>query len=92
MPRIFRSTRRYDKQMAALEKPAFKQAIKAMQLFMDDPARPSLRVKKVQGTANFFELRVNRSLRIIIEITNTDGNEVATFFIIGTHDEVFPPQ
>ena len=92
MTRRFRSTRKFDKQFNFLEKNASKQAIKAIELYMEDPTHPSLRFKKIQGTGSFYEIRVNQSIRIIIEVTSQGPDQINTFYIVGTHDEVFPPR
>lgn len=59
MTRRFRSTRKFDKQFSLLDKNASKQAIKAIELYMEDPTLPSLRFKKIQGTGNFYEISVS---------------------------------
>lgn len=85
MTRHFKSTRKFDKQFKQLDLKFSKQAEKAIELFISDPRHPSLQYKKVQGTDNFYEIRVNKSVRIIIEET-TDGNDlINTLYIIGTH-------
>lgn len=92
MNRRFRSTRKFDKQIISLDKNTRKQANKAIELFMQDPAHPSLRLKKVKGTACYYEISVNLSVRIIVEIENSsDSEQINTFYIIGKHEEVFPP-
>lgn len=90
MTRKFRSTRKFDQQFNALEQRIQKQATKTLKLFMEDPTHPSLRFKKVQGTANFFEISVNMSIRIIVEIKSDDNDQINTLYIIGKHEEVFP--
>ena len=93
MTRRFQSTHKFDKQFNSLTKNNNnKQAIKAIELFIENPSHPSLRFKKIQGTNNFYEIRVNQSIRIVIEITSQDTDQLNTFYIIGTHDEVFPPK
>lgn len=92
MTRRFRSTRKFDKQCKSLDNNSFKQAVKAIELFMSEPSHPSLRYKKIQGTNSFFEISVNMSIRIIIEITSEGQDQNNTFYIIGTHNEVFPPK
>ncbi|MHB8171793.1 MAG: addiction module toxin RelE [Thermincolia bacterium] len=90
MTRKFRSTRKFDKQFKKLDTKIIKQAKKAIELFINDPTHPSLRFKKVQGTSTFYEISVNMSTRIIVEVT-VEGNDLLnTFYIIGTHEEVFP--
>ncbi|MHB9093494.1 MAG: type II toxin-antitoxin system RelE family toxin [Eubacteriales bacterium] len=90
MTRKFRSTRKFDKQFKALDKTSIKQAEKAIELFINDPTHPSLRLKKVKGTEDFYEISVNMSVRIIIEINSQGKNQINTFYIIGKHEEVFP--
>ena len=92
MTRRFRSTRKFDKQMRSLDQKSLKQAVKAMNLFMEDSDHQSLRFKKIRGTNNFYEIRVNKSIRIIIEVTSQGKDQMNTLYIIGTHDEVFPPK
>lgn len=92
MTRLFRSTRKYDKLFKSLNTKLSKQATKAMEAYMVNPSHPSLRFKKIQGTSNFYEISVNMSIRIVIEITSEGSDQINTFFIIGPHDDVFPPK
>jgi len=92
MTRRFRATRKFDKQFKSLDNKTNKQALKAIEIFMTDPSHPSLRYKKLQGTNNFYEKSVNMSVRIIIEVTSESQDQINTFFVIGTHDEVLPPK
>lgn len=92
MTRRFSSTRKFDKQLITLDKITRKQAIKAIELFMKDPAHPSLRLKKVKGTNCYYEISVNMSIRIIVEIKkSSNSDQINTFYIIGKHEDVFPP-
>ncbi len=90
MTRRFRSTRKFDKQFKSLDQKTIKQATKTIDLFIKDPTHPSLRLKKVQGTENFFEVSVNMSIRIIIHISSDGNDQLNTFYIIGKHEDVFP--
>lgn len=90
MARKFRSTRKFDRQFKALDEKTARQAAKAMGFFIQDPAHPSLRLKKIQGTDVFYEIRVNVSVRIVVEIVNQNRDQVNTFYVIGKHEEVFP--
>ncbi len=92
MTRRFRSTRKFDKQFKQLNSKTLKQAQKAIELFMSDPTHPSLRYKKIQGTDNFYEISVNMSIRIIIEVTSEASDQINTLYVIGTHNDVFPPK
>ena len=90
MARKFRSTRKFDKQFKALDEKTARQAAKAIEFFIQDPAHPSLRLKKIQGANVFYEIRVNMSIRIVVEIVNQNRDQINTFYIIGKHEEVFP--
>jgi len=92
MTRKFRSTRKFDKQFKSLEQKNINQAKKTIDLFIKDPTHPSLRYKKVQGTDNFFEISANMSIRIIVEVTTEGTDQINTFYIVGKHEEVFPPK
>jgi mRNA-degrading endonuclease YafQ of YafQ-DinJ toxin-antitoxin module len=92
MTRKFRSTRKFDKMFKSLDNKSYKQASKSIDLFMSDPSHPSLRYKKIQGTSNLYEISVNMSIRIIIEVTSEGQDQLNTFYIIGTHNDVFPPK
>lgn len=89
MTRKFRSTRKFDKQFKSLDHKIVKQATKAIDLFIKDPTHPSLRLKKVQGTENFFEISVNKSIRIIVAIKPEGNDQINTFYVIGKHEDVF---
>ncbi|KJS21426.1 MAG: toxin RelE [Clostridiaceae bacterium BRH_c20a] len=86
MTRRFRSTRKFDKQFKQLDSKSSKQAAKAIELFISDPSHPSLRFKKIQGTNNFYEISVNMSIRIVVEVTTKENDQIIIFYIIGTHD------
>lgn len=81
--------RKFDKQFKLLDANIIKQATKTIELFIKNPTHPSLRFKKVQGTDNFFELSVNMSVRIIVEIVSEGQDQINTFYIIGKHEDVF---
>ena len=57
---------------------------KALMLLVMNVRHPSLRVKKIQGTDDIYELRVTRNYRISFEIEE-DG-----YFLrkVGKHDEL----
>lgn len=90
MTRKFRSARKFDKQFKSLDAQIIKQATKTIELFIKDPTHPSLRLKKVQGTENYYEISVNMSIRIIVQIISKEKDQINTFYIIGKHEEVFP--
>ena len=70
----------YQKLSAVLQK----QVDKALMLLSVNVRHPSLRVKKVQGTDDIYELRVTRSYRISFEIEE-DG-----YFLrkVGKHNDL----
>ena len=76
MTRRFRSTRKFDKQFNQLDSRASKQATKAIEMFITDPSYPSLRYKKIKGTNNFYEISVNMSIRIIVEVTSENNDQI----------------
>ena len=90
MTKRFISTRKFDKQFKTLDSKTQKQSSKAIELFIKDPTHPSLRFKKIQETDNFYEISVNMSIRIVIEITKGDNDQINTFYIIGKHEDVLP--
>ncbi|MDO9534746.1 MAG: addiction module toxin RelE [Bacillota bacterium] len=92
MNRRFISTRKFDKQIKMLDKKTQKQAAKAMEFFIKDLTHFSLRFKRIQGTDNFFEISVNMSIRIIVELKESNNDQINTFYIIGKHEDVLPPK
>lgn len=90
MARKFRATRKFDRQFKALDEKTARQAAKAIEFFIQDPTHPSLRLKKIQGTDACYEIRVNISIRIVVEIVNQNRDQVSTFYVIGKHEEDFP--
>jgi mRNA-degrading endonuclease RelE of RelBE toxin-antitoxin system len=89
MARKFRATLKFDKQFKALDQKTARQAAKAIEFFIQDPAHPSLRVKKIRGADDFYEIRVNMSIRIVVEIISQGQDQINTFYVIGKHEEVF---
>jgi mRNA-degrading endonuclease RelE of RelBE toxin-antitoxin system len=55
---------------------------KALRLFAADPRHPSLRVKRIKGTADIWEARASDDLRITFELIE-DG---ARLRVVGHHD------
>jgi mRNA interferase RelE/StbE len=58
-------------------------ARKSIENLIADIRYPALRVKKIKGTGNIWEARVNRSLRMTFQI---DGDTII-LRKIGQHDE-----
>ena len=89
MNREFVLTRRFEKDVACLTKQAAAQMEKALALYFQNPRHPSLQCKKIQGTLNLYEIRINLALRIVVEIVREENIETNYFLLIGTHDQVF---
>jgi mRNA interferase RelE/StbE len=64
-------------------------AKKAFRLFQEDPRHPSLVVKKIKGTADIWEGRVDQQYRFTFQYEkDTDsGERVVVFRNIDNHDE-----
>lgn len=59
-------------------------AEKQFRIFLTNPNRPSLRIKKVQGTKDIWEGSITKGIRFTFEIAK-DGYILRR---IGKHDEV----
>ena len=57
-------------------------------LYLEDPAHPSLRVKRVRGTARIWEMSITMNYRLTFE---AEGERVM-LRRIGTHDVLRQPQ
>jgi mRNA interferase RelE/StbE len=61
-------TARFRRAYSGLEDREAEHVRKALRLLAADLRHPSLRVKKIQGTARIWEARASRSLRITFEV------------------------
>ena len=86
-PYKIKFTGRFVRSYKELEKATRTQVDKALQLLITNPKHPSLRVKRIKGTKNIWEARVDMSIRITLRF---EGN-VIQLRNVGTHDEVFRP-
>jgi mRNA-degrading endonuclease RelE of RelBE toxin-antitoxin system len=59
-------------------------AEKQFKIFINNPAHPSLGIKKIQGTENIWEGRITKSIRFSFQIYK----DVYIIRRIGGHDEV----
>jgi mRNA-degrading endonuclease YafQ of YafQ-DinJ toxin-antitoxin module len=80
--RLFYSER-FQRAYADLEDEQVKLVKKALRLLTSDPRHPSLRVKKMQGTADIWEARASRSLRLTFEMRG----DVILLRNVGAHNE-----
>ena len=78
----FRRTARFERAYAKLTAAQAARVVEAIDRFAKDPAHPSLRVKRMQGTANIWEARASDSLRFTFE---RDG-DVVVLRNVGAHD------
>lgn len=62
--------------------PLRKQSESALRKFASDPEIPGLRIKKIQGTQNLWELSVNMDVRIVWY----PDRDIAVLLDIGPHD------
>jgi mRNA-degrading endonuclease RelE of RelBE toxin-antitoxin system len=76
-------TERFQRAYAELDDPQSELVKKALRLLTSNPRHPSLRVKKVQGTADIWEARASRSLRLTFEMRD----DVILLRNVGAHDE-----
>ena len=83
MPYRFTFTHRFQKHFKPLAAQEKKQLMKKLQLLAKNPAHPSLRTKRIQGTDDLFESSVNMDIRIIWHFEN---NEMIILGDIGHHD------
>ena len=56
-------------------------------LFLEDPSHPSLRVKRIKGTARIWEMSVTMSYRLTFE----QEGQTVLLRRIGTHDVLRQP-
>lgn len=76
-------TKRFLKNFKRLNAAEKVQLKKKLELLMQDPLYPSLRTKRIQGTASLFEFSVNMDVRVIWEY---EGDTLILLLDIGHHD------
>lgn len=76
-------TKRFLKNFKRLNAAEKAQLEKKLELLMQDPLYPSLRTKRIQGTASLFEFSVNMDVRVIWEY---EGDTLILLLDIGHHD------
>ncbi|MCX5810794.1 MAG: hypothetical protein NTX36_15730 [Proteobacteria bacterium] len=77
-------TRIFEKRFTKLPEHLQEKTEKAIRLLIRDMLHPSLHTKKVGGTKDIFEARVDYHYRF----TFTIRNDVITLRVVGNHDEV----
>lgn len=76
-------TTRFADGYRALPESLQKKTDKALRFLADNPAHPSLRLKKMQGAGGIWEARVDRSCRMTLEV-HPDHYLLRN---VGKHDE-----
>ena len=72
--------RKHYKTLSNQEKQQFQNKLR---LFAENPMHPSLRTKRIQGTANLFEFSVNMDIRVIWFY---EGDSLVVLIDVGHHD------
>lgn len=83
MAYAFTFTPRFQKNFKNLTVQEKKQLKNKLQLLAENPFHPSLRTKRIQGTAELFECSVNMDLRIIWYY---EGDKIMILADVGHHD------
>ncbi len=76
-------TKRFEEAYRALPKTLQGKTNKALQFLSDNPAHPSLRLKKIKGIYNIWEARIDKSCRMTLEV----HPDYYLLRNIGKHDE-----
>lgn len=84
---LFRRTQRFKKAFKALPVDVQAKAVKAFRLLAEDMRHPSLHIKKIQGTENIWEGRIDRQYRFTFHFESEGGQTVLVFRNIDHHDE-----
>jgi mRNA-degrading endonuclease RelE of RelBE toxin-antitoxin system len=84
---IYRRTSRFNKQYQLLPVEIKKKAQKAFQLFGENPDHPSLRIKRVKGTREVWEGRIDIQYRFTFHYEPGEGETICVFRNIDNHDE-----
>lgn len=76
-------TKRFEKNLKKLTAAEKAQLKKKLEILIMDPLYPSLRTKRIQGTAGLFEFSVNMDVRVIWQY---EGDTLILLLDIGHHD------
>jgi addiction module RelE/StbE family toxin len=79
----FTFTDRFQKHFKTLNEQEKRLLRRKLELLAEDPSHPSLRTKRIQGTADLFECSVNMDIRIIWYY---EGNRMIILVDVGHHD------
>ncbi len=84
---IYRRASRFSKQYQLLPVDIQRKAQKAFQLFVKNSNHPSLRIKRVKGTRDIWEGRIDIQYRFTFHYEQGDGDTICVFRNIDNHDE-----
>ena len=79
----FTFTKRFQKHYRSLVDKEKRQLKNKLELLAEDPAHPSLRTKRIQGTTDLFESSVNMDIRIIWYY---EGDKMIILLDVGRHN------
>ena len=86
---IYRRSQRFKKAYKSLPKRIKEKTVKAFILFRDNPAHPSLGVKKIQGYADIWEGRIDNQYRFTFHYEKDQESDavICVFRNVDNHDE-----
>lgn len=87
MNREIRTTRRFDRDFEALPADIQKMTAEKLVLHLRDENHPSLRVKRMRGTSDIWELSVSMNYRVTFQLPE----QIMLLRRIGTHDILRSP-
>jgi mRNA-degrading endonuclease RelE of RelBE toxin-antitoxin system len=84
----YRRSEQFKKSFKSLPRPIQEKAQKAFSLFKENPQYPSLHTKRVKGTADIWETRVDDQYRVLFRYGEDaeTGEKICLFLDIGPHD------
>jgi mRNA-degrading endonuclease RelE of RelBE toxin-antitoxin system len=80
-------TRTFERLFKRLPKRIRDETYEKLALFLEDPAHPSLRVKRIRGTERIWEMSITMNYRLTFEV----DEERMLLRRIGTHDVLRKP-
>lgn len=84
----FVATEKFEKSLSRLSYENIKSVEKALGLLLENSRHPSLRVKRVKGTPDIWEVSATKSIRFTFSFLREDLIQLRN---VGTHDQVFKP-
>lgn len=82
-----RRSKRFVKDYAALPEELRERTERTISILLKEPHRPSLKIKKMEGRQNIWELRVSDNYRLTFQVSED------TYILrrVGTHDVLKKP-